>query len=305
MTNRSRTGIAFALAAAFISGISIYVNKAAVTAVGDPLLFTTLKNSLVGGIMLAYLVSFRGRLRPVKISPLTWPGLLGLALIGGSVPFLLFFEGLSLAAAPSAALVHKSLFIWVALLAVPLLGERPGAWTLAGLALLAAGQLLSGWPGVWGWGVGETLVLIATILWAGETILVKRLLPGTPTSIALAARMAGGSMVMWVYLFSSRPGFEFGLTGTGWLWVILTAVLLLGYVSAWYGALERSPATIVTGLLPLGAVITAGISLGAGGGSLSGLGGLGLAAMGIGGALLVRFGLSAAIRLRPGAGAAG
>jgi len=85
MTTRTRTGIVFALAAAFISGISIYVNKVAVTAVGDPLLFTTLKNTVVGGILLAYLISFRGRIRPVKSSPLTWLGLLGLAVIGGAL----------------------------------------------------------------------------------------------------------------------------------------------------------------------------------------------------------------------------
>lgn len=36
-----------------------------------------------------------------------------------------------MASAPSAALIHKSLFIWVALLALPLLGERPGNWQAA------------------------------------------------------------------------------------------------------------------------------------------------------------------------------
>jgi uncharacterized membrane protein len=42
-----------------------------------------------------------------------------------------------------------------------------------------------------------------------------------------------------------------------WGFVALTAVLLAGYVGAWYGALERAPASTVTSILVIGAVITA------------------------------------------------
>jgi drug/metabolite transporter (DMT)-like permease len=299
MENQSRAGIRLALAAAFISGVSIYLNKAAVTAVGDPLLFTTLKNSIVGGILLVYLAS--GRVRLGAVPRRIWPGLAAVAVIGGGAPFLLFFEGLSMASAPSAALIHKSLFIWVALLAVPLLGERPGNWLAAGLGLLAFGQILSGRPGAWGWGAGESLVLLATLLWAVETILVKRLLPELPTAVAAAARMAGGSLLMWGYLLFVRPGSAVGLTAMGWSWVAITSVLLLGYVSTWYGALKRAPAAIVTGLLPLGAVITAGITVVVDGDSMAGLSVLGLAVLALGGAALIRTGLHPAPA--PGMGA--
>ena len=51
---------------------------------------------------------------------------LGVGVIGGSVPFVLFFEGLARAEATQASFIQKTLVIWVALLAVPLLRERFG-----------------------------------------------------------------------------------------------------------------------------------------------------------------------------------
>jgi len=59
-----------------------------------------------------------------------------IAIVGGSLPFLLFFTGLSLASAPSAAFIHKTLFIWVAFLAVPFLGERLGWAQICALGVL-------------------------------------------------------------------------------------------------------------------------------------------------------------------------
>ena len=55
-----------------------------------------------------------------------WLGVVAVACIGGSVPFVLFFEGLARADATQAAFIHKTLVVWVALLAVPLLRERLG-----------------------------------------------------------------------------------------------------------------------------------------------------------------------------------
>jgi drug/metabolite transporter (DMT)-like permease len=67
------------------------------------------------------------------LTPAQWLAWIGLGVIGGGVPFLLFFQGLSTASAASASLVQKSLFLWVALLAVPLLKERLGSWQVLGL----------------------------------------------------------------------------------------------------------------------------------------------------------------------------
>jgi drug/metabolite transporter (DMT)-like permease len=287
------SGVTLALAAAIISGISIYVNKSAVQAVNDALLFTTLKNTLVGIAFVASLTTIILKRRPVgsnDVRTFGLPNALGLvllAVIGGSVPFLLFFQGLALASASSAALIQKSLFLWVALLAAPLLGERLGRATFLGLGLLALGQLLVGWPRAWGWGGGESLILAATLLWAGETIVAKRLMSSVSAQVAASARMAGGALVMWFYLLATGQAASIlSLTATQWGWVVLTSALLLAYVSTWYAALKLAPASAVTAILVLGAVITAGLSLVMEGAALQALQWLGLTLV-LGGSMLM------------------
>jgi drug/metabolite transporter (DMT)-like permease len=191
------------------------------------------------------------------MSPRQWVGWLSLGVIGGGIPFLLFFQGLSMASAPSAALIHKTLFLWVALLAVPLLKERLGWWQFAALGVLAVGVLLLQPPAAWGWGQGETLILIATLLWAVETIVAKKVLAEIPAHTAALGRMGVGVLVMWLFLaFTGRAGTALALTGTQWFWVAVTAVFLLAYVWTWYRALQAAPATLVTSVLTLGAAVT-------------------------------------------------
>ena len=98
-------------------------------------------------------------------------------MIGGSVPFVLFFEGLARAEATQAAFIQKTLVVWVALLAVPLLRERFGLPHALAICLLIAGQAwLAGSAGTVVFGTGEAMILAATLLWAVEVVLVKRLL---------------------------------------------------------------------------------------------------------------------------------
>ena len=117
---------------------------------------------------------------------------MALGVIGGSVPFILFFTGLSEVTAPGAAVIHKTLFVWVALLAVVFLRERIGALQIAALVILLASQLLIQSPAGVGWGSGETMIAIATGFWAVEVIVAKRLLADTPSPVAAAARMGIG-----------------------------------------------------------------------------------------------------------------
>lgn len=264
LQNPFRAGVLLALGTALISGVSVYLNKFAVTAVPDAVMFTTLKNTLVGAaflVVLAWMLRSKHSLGTRALTRRDWLGLAGVAVIGGSIPFLLFFTGLKLASAPSAALIHKTLFIWVALLAAPLLGERLGRWVIAGLGVLLVGQLLSNYPKAWGWGLGENLILIATLFWACETILVKRLLPNVSVTLAAAARMAGGALVLWgVLVATNQAGNVLALNANQWLWVLVTSVFLFGYVATWYAALKLAPATVVTSVLTVAAVITVGLT---------------------------------------------
>ena len=161
-----RWGVLLAVATALISGVSIFVNALAVKQLPDPAVYTTLKN-LVAGIVLVALAA--ATIRPTQVRALpaaSWGKLALIGLIGGSVPFLLFFGGLAQASAPSAAFIHKTLFIWVALLAVPFLGERLGLAQLGALAVLLVGQALILTPAGVTWGTGERkrLVMIACAL---------------------------------------------------------------------------------------------------------------------------------------------
>ena len=138
------TGIALALAAALVSGVSIYVNGRAVRHFADATVYTTAKN-LVAGVLLVALAVVAGS--PGATAPRAerptrgqWLALFSIGVVGGSVPFVLFFEGLARAEATQAAFIQKTLVIWVALLAVPLLLERFGWPHLLAVCLLVAGQ---------------------------------------------------------------------------------------------------------------------------------------------------------------------
>lgn len=282
MNTTIRRGVLWALATALVSGVSVYVNKFGVAQVQEPFIYTTLKNSVVAVGFLAAVGLLGSRQELRSFTRRQWLGWIGLGLIGGGVPFLLFFQGLAMASAPSAALIHKTLFLWVALLAVPLLGERLGWWQIAGLGVLAISVLLFQAPSAWGWGQGETLMLVATLLWAAETILAKKLLsgksaPGTsphgisPRTGALG-RMGVGALVMWLFLaFSGRAPAALALTSVQWMWVGITSAFLLAYVWTWYSALQAAPATLVSSVLTLGAAVTVILTILLEGGETTGL----------------------------------
>jgi drug/metabolite transporter (DMT)-like permease len=142
-------GILLALGAAIVSGVSIYVNKFGVAQVSDPFIYTTVKNSVVVVGLLAAVGLLASWKELRDLTPMQWLAWIGLGVIGGGVPFLLFFQGLSSASAASASLLQKTLFIWVALLAVPLLRERLGLWQVLGLAILAVGRMAIGALVMW------------------------------------------------------------------------------------------------------------------------------------------------------------
>ena len=87
-------------------------------------------------------------------------GLAVIAVVGGSVPFILFFSGLAQATGPGAALIHKTLFIWVAGLAVLLLRETLGMAQVVALGALFVGVLVLGPLGAPGLGAAEVSSLL-------------------------------------------------------------------------------------------------------------------------------------------------
>ena len=260
MLNAER-GVLLALGTAAISGLSVYLNAFGVKLVADAAVYTTAKNG-VAAIILVGLALALGAAREARVlDGRRRAGLLVIAVIGGSVPFLLFFSGLAIATAPTAAFIHKTLFIWVALMAVPLLGERVGLIQVGALGVLLAGQVLVAPPIGIGWGAGETMIAAATLLWSVEVVLAKRLLVGISAPLLGAARMGLGFVVLLGYLVvSGRLGGLGAISAGALLWVVVTGVLLAGYVTTWFGALRLAPATTVTSILVAGAVGTGVLS---------------------------------------------
>ena len=269
MNGVRRNGLVLALATAGISGVAVFLNSYGVRAFGSSGTYTTAKNAVAALVLLAVIAVLR---RSSDRSALTrpagarqWTGLAAVGVIGGSVPFLLFFEGLSRASSTETAFVHKTLVLWVMVLAVPLLGERVGVLQVAAVGLLLAGQAsLAGGvtaPLHMSWGSGELLVLAATLCWSVETVVVKWLLSGLSSWTVALARMVLGSLVLvgWAVVRGEAGGLvqlDAGQLG----WVLLTGVILAAYVGTWFAALARAQAVDVTAVLVVAAPITAILS---------------------------------------------
>jgi len=278
-----------------ISGVAVFANGYGVrawTEISDPTTYTTLKNS-VAALVLLIAAGLLVRLGDAERIDLTqvkrhWLGLSLIAIVGGSIPFVLFFEGLARATSSDAAFIHKTLVIWVAILAVSILRERIGLPHVAAIALLIWGQVaLAGGLGAIEFGAGEWMILGATLLWAIETVLVKRVLVSVSSLTVGVARMAGGALLLVLYGLG-RGAFSglAGVTPEHLVWILLTGLTLAAYVGTWFFALARSQAVDVTAVLVGGAIITALLESGIRGVDLPAAPGLLLVATGVVGAVV-------------------
>jgi drug/metabolite transporter (DMT)-like permease len=281
------TGIALAVATAGISGFAVFLNGYAVKRFEDATAYTTAKNGIAAVFLL--LLAFaalkggaeEGGPASRPRSRGAWLALVAVGVVGGSVPFVLFFEGLARASSTQAAFIHKTLVIWVVLLAVPLLGERLTWAHWAAIGLLLGGQaVLAGEAGAIVVGSGELMILGATILWSVEVVFVKRLLVSLSSPSLAAARLGIGTVLLLAFVVvSGRWGDLAGFGGEQWAWALLTGVILTGYVATWYAALARAQAVDVTAVLVLAAIVTALLDAGVKGAPLDAFG-LGLIAAG-------------------------
>jgi len=250
-----------ALGTAAISGVAVYLNAFGLKLVPDAAVYTTAKNGVAAIILVALALAVGAGREARALDGQRRVGLLAIAVIGGSIPFILFFSGLAMATAPTAAFIHKTLFIWVAIMAVPLLGERVGMIQVAALGVLLLGQAMVAPPTGMGWGTGETLIAAATLLWSVEVVVAKRLLEGVSAPLLGAARMGLGVLLLVAYLaITGRLGGLAAITGEAWLWILVTGGLLAGYVATWFAALRQTEATTVTGILVVAAVVTGALS---------------------------------------------
>jgi drug/metabolite transporter (DMT)-like permease len=253
-----RIGYGFAGLNAIISGFAIYINSLGVKLFSDATLYTTLKNTVVGIALLLPLVLFaEQRAQWKKLSGRQWGWLLLLAIIGGSVPYALFFTGLKMGSPITSSLINHAQFVVVAVLAFFLLRERAGAIVWLALAVLFAGTL-------WGtsmtglhWTTGDTLVALSTLLFAAGVVLAKYLLQGLSTLTVMTAKMSIGSLLLIIYSGITGRGSEvLKLKPAQWEFVVITGLILLAFTVTAFLALRYASATVATAIPAAAPLIT-------------------------------------------------
>lgn len=259
MLSNHTKGIYLAILAALISGISIFVNKFAVDIIQPPLVFTATKNTGVGIIIIIIILATRKWQLIKKLNKKDLISLIFIGILGGSIPFYLFFTGLSVIPAINAAIIQKTLVLWVIIFAIPILKERLSKLQIIAIMLLFTGNLLIGGFKGFQLSQGELLIFFATIFWAIETILAKKILPRVDPDIVTVFRMGLGSFILFTAAIITVPDAlnnSLLLSPMQWLLIITTAALLLGYVMSWYRALKFAPVITVTSILVTSTLIT-------------------------------------------------
>lgn len=250
-------GFFLSLLTMVVSGVSIFANGVFVTKT-DPLVFALARNALVALILSGLLLVTHGFGSLKTFTQKTWLKLVLVGFIGGGLPFALFFTGLSQIGAVNANILQKSLFIWVALLAIPLLREKVRPGQLLGYGVLFISLFFLGGTYKFTWISGTFLVLTATILWALENIISKVVLKSVSPAILSWARMVFGLPVL---LAAAAFTGKFWLVGSVSSAVLpalgVSAGLLSIYMLVWYTALAAAPATLVSAVLVGAPMVTA------------------------------------------------
>ncbi len=249
-----KKGLLFAFLTSIISGIAIFYAKIAVVKI-DPLILTTSRNLYVGAIFLLWFLISK-KLNEIKKLPkkqLIWLILIG--VVGGALPFFLFFTGLQLVGAQTANLIHKTLFIWVSALTAVLLSEKFNLIYAISFVLIFVGNFyFAKLPLVFG--RGELLILAATILWSIETILAKKVLKKISSELIGLFRMGIGSFFLLLLALTSGKGGLFLSYNSQQLSIVfIGGTILFFYVYFWYKALRYAPASLVTLVLTFSVVV--------------------------------------------------
>lgn len=253
-------GLLLVLSTAVISGISTFVNTYAVVNV-DSASFVTARNIIVALLVvpLAYFgVRSAGKFVLRRIDALR---LFAIGIIGGGIPFLLFFYGLQVAASSgggiTASFVYRTLFVMATVLGVVALKERFNLRVALGAGLLLVGNLLLLSLTTPIFNDGVLYVFIATAMWAVEYTISKRTLQDLPSGVVALGRMGFGALFLSGYVIAtSQAAAIVSFGGTQWMWVGISAALLTAFVATWYTGLARVELGTATSVLVLGFPIT-------------------------------------------------
>ncbi len=253
-----RTGFFLVLLTAIISGVSIFANSFAVQGF-NPFAFTFLKNAVVAVFLFSIILLLKDFKAIKTLSRKQLCQLAVIGLIGGSIPFLLFFYALQFTTAINAGFLHKTLFLWASLFALFFLKERLDKKFIFAALLLLAGNFM--FFNISSFGLPEMLILTATFLWAAENTLSKHVLKNTSGSIVAFGRMFFGSIFILAFLaFTGQTVSILVLPMQQIQWVLISSVFLLAFVFTFYSGLKHLPVHKATAVLLLAQPITVFLS---------------------------------------------
>ncbi len=241
---------------AIISGVSIFANKFGVS-MNNPFVFTFMKNAMVALFLFSIIMIVKDfkELKNLKFND--WRNLVLIGLIGGSIPFLLFFKGLSITTSAKAGFIHKTMFVYIGILAYIFLKERFNAKAVFAALFLLVGNFLFlqlTWQPL---NIGDLMIFAATLLWAAENTLSKHTIKNISSNIVAFSRMFFGSLFILGFLIATgNINDMFALSSKQFLWSIIPTLFLLAYVFTWYRGLKTIGVTKASVILLLGSPIT-------------------------------------------------
>jgi drug/metabolite transporter (DMT)-like permease len=202
---------------------------------------------VIGAVLLAALAI--ARRQSLKVAPYLWPRLVLAALL--NVTAWMALMGLALVYLPASetALIAYTMPVWAAILAWPVLGERPTVLRAIALLMAFAGlAAILGGNGVTASAAklpGIAMALTGSVAFALGTVLAKKWPLQMPPFAAAAWQIGIGCLpvaVVGLCLETTHLGV---LDAFGW-WLIAYMIVIqfcLAYV-CWFAALARLPASV-------------------------------------------------------------
>jgi drug/metabolite transporter (DMT)-like permease len=202
----------------------------------------------------------RGQVRPLLIA----------SLFNVTIWHVCSATGLVHLAASRASIIAFTMPLWAALLATPVLGERPTFHTIVGLVIGLAAMVVLIAPereAVLADPIGPVVMIIAAISWAAGTIAVKYYRFAMPVSALTAWQLLLGGIPVVIGAIVFDGDFDPGqVSAQAWLataYAAITATLFCQW--AWFTLIHNFPAVAISVgslAIPVVGVIASAIGLG-------------------------------------------
>lgn len=230
-------------------------------------IFVTLVRSAIGGLLILWWCHYR-RIRLFESDGTLWAGLLAGALFAGE--FILLFIGLEFTTVARSSLMVNTMPFWVLIGAHFLLGERISLSKFLGLVLafLGVGLVFSDKLSLPSSSaiMGDLLSLVAGILWAATTLVIKksRLNSTGPEKLLLYQLLVTTVMATPLLIWAGPIVREITLLANMALLFQVVVVVAFTY-NLWFWLMRRYPASGLASfafLTPAFGVLCGGVLLG-------------------------------------------